>query len=181
MLQNTYHIYSLIAERQFKISTMHHSSIRNGFYPIFSIQSSTIIHSLQRQSYNRSSHARTHATHTHTHAITANQLFQPIVRFLHYGSSSSLFTIRLANLQSYHIDNYAFTAIQLSLRLRIYVELYAVRRYLISFTSLTLFETFSPMCFLDFRMRADGHRRRLRKYNENITSMAKYQNSKKTS
>jgi hypothetical protein len=145
MLQNTYHIYSLIAERQFKFSTTHRRSIRNGFYPISSVQSSTIIHSLQLQSHNRSPHARTHASHTHTHAITANQLFQPAVPFLHYYRNSlSLLIVRLANLQSYHIDNYAFTAIQLSSRLRIYVELYAVRRYLISFTSLTLFETFSP-------------------------------------
>jgi hypothetical protein len=91
------------------------------------------------------------ARYPYAHArITANQLFQLTVPLLHYCSSSSLFIIRLANLQSYHIDNYAFTAIQLSLWLRIYVEFNAVRRYPMSFSSFTLFETFSPDVLLRF-------------------------------
>ena len=88
---------------------------------------------------------RTCARYPYAHARnTANQLFLLTVPLLHYCSSSSLFIIRLANLQSYHIDNYAFTAIQPSLWLRIYVEFNAVRRDLMSFSSFTLFETFSP-------------------------------------
>ena len=127
MLQKSHYLYNSITRKRFKICTPHIFSTRIVFHLITSVKSSTLIHSLQHQNHNRSSHARTHATHTHTHAITANQLFQSAVPFLHYCRNSlSLFIVRLANLQSYHIDNYAFTAIQLSLWLRIYVELYAV-------------------------------------------------------
>jgi hypothetical protein len=144
MVQNTCYLCALITASQFKIRTLHLPSTPNGFYPIASIQSLSAIRSLQGKSLNRSFHACTHAIHTHTHAIIANRLFQSTVPFMYHRNSLCLFIIRLANLQSYHIDNYAFTAIQLSLWLRIHVELYAVHRYLLSFTSFTLFETFFP-------------------------------------